>query len=212
MTSPMTMNRVIHGAVRRDLARSAAALDSLAVGDTARADDLARAFANLRRELTNHHESEDTHAWPALQELGADPGLLEAMETEHADMSQALADTDTALSTLARTGTAADAAAARQSLERTRQVVDRHLTHEETDLEPVIQKYAETPEWQAVEKAFRRHPPTVIGPFLAWLTDGMEDDERSYFRGAVPAPVVAVFTAVFGRRYTKQIAPVWRTA
>jgi len=206
----MTMNRVIHGAVRRDLARFAAALDSLPDGDTARAGALARAFANLRRELTNHHESEDTHAWPALKKLGADEDLLQAMESEHADMSRALADTDAALGTLARTGTAADAAAARDSLARTRQVVDQHLTHEETDLEPVIQKYAETPEWKAVEKAFRRHPPTVIGPFLAWVTDGMEDDERTYFRSTIPRPVVAVFTKVFGRRYTRDIAPVWR--
>ena len=67
----------------------------------------------------------------------------------------------------------------------------------------------ETPEWQAVEKSFRRHPPTVIGPFLAWITDGMEDDERAYFRGTIPGPVVAVFTKVFGRGYTKKIAPVW---
>ena len=206
----MTMNRVIHGAVRRDLARFSAALDSLRDGDTARAGELARAFANLRRELTNHHESEDTHAWPALRQLGADPGLLEAMESEHADMSRALTQTDTALSTLARTGTAADAEAARTSLEHTREVVDRHLAHEETDLEPVVQKYAETREWKAVEKSFRRHPPTVIGPFLAWLTDGMEDDERTYFRSTIPAPVVAVFTTVFGRRYTRAIAPVWR--
>jgi hemerythrin-like domain-containing protein len=210
MTSPMTMNRVIHGAVRRDLARFRAALDSFPEGDTARAADLARAFANLRRELTNHHESEDTHAWPALKKLGADVDLLEAMESEHADMSRALADTDAALSTLARTGTAADVAAARESLERTRQVVDRHLTHEEEEIEPVIAKYAGTPEWRAVEKAFRRHPPTYIGPYLAWLTDGMGDDERTYFRGAIPAPVVSVFTTVFGRRYTKQIAPTWR--
>jgi hemerythrin-like domain-containing protein len=211
MTSPMTMNRVIHGAVRRDLARFAAALDSLRDGDTARAGDLARAFANLRRELTEHHESEDTYAWPALEKLGADKALLGDMESEHAAMSRALADTDAALGTLARTGTAADAAAARDSLKRTREVVDQHLAHEETDLEPVIQRYVDTPEWKAVEKQFRRRPPSGIGTFLAWLTDGMGDDERAYFRGTIPAPVVAVFTTVFGRRYTKDIAPVWRT-
>ena len=100
----MTMNRVIHGAVCRDLDRFTAALDALPDGDTARAAQLQRAFANLRRELTEHHESEDTYAWPALQKLGADVDLLEAMESEHADMSRALAETDTALSALARTG------------------------------------------------------------------------------------------------------------
>jgi hypothetical protein len=210
MTSPMTMNRVIHGAVRRDLARLTAALDSFRDGDTARAGQLQRAFANLRRELTDHHQSEDAYAWPALGGLGADKDLLGAMESEHADMSRALAETDTALTTLARTGTAADAAAARESLARTRQVVDGHLTHEEADLDPIVLKYAETPEWKAVEKRFRRRPPADIGKFLAWISDGMEDDERTYFRSTIPAPVVAVFTKVFGRGYTKDIAPVWR--
>jgi len=210
MTSPMTMNRVIHGAVRRDLARLTAALDSFREGDTARAAGLARAFGNLRRELTDHHQSEDTHAWPALEKLGADKALLGDMESEHAAMSRALAETDAALGALARTGTAADAAAARESVARTRGVVDRHLDHEEQDVEPVIQKYAETPEWKAVEKQFRRRPPADIGTFLAWLTDGMGAAERTYFRGTIPAPVVVVFTKVFGRSYTKQIAPVWR--
>src|SRR3954454_3008975 len=102
MTSPMTMNRVIHGAVRRDLARFTAALDSFRDGDTARAGELARAFANLRRELTNHHQSEDAHAWPALATLGVDKDLLGDMESEHAAMSAALAETDAALGTLAR--------------------------------------------------------------------------------------------------------------
>jgi hemerythrin-like domain-containing protein len=211
MTSPMTMNRVIHGAVRRDLTRFTAALDSFRDGDTARAGHLARAFANLRHELTNHHESEDAHAWPALRKLGVDQELLAAMVSEHADMAAALAESDTALATLARTGTASDAAAARASLERTQQVVDRHLDHEEADLEPIIAKYGETPEWKAVEKQFRRHPPTVIGPFFAWVTDGMEDEERAYFRKSLPPPVVSVFAKVFGRRYTRQIAPTWRT-
>src|SRR4051812_33405818 len=128
MTSPMTMNRVIHGAVRRDLRRLAAALDSFQDGDTARAADLARAFANLRRELTSHHESEDAYVWPALAAFGVDKGLLVGMESEHADMGKGLEETDTALSALARTGSAADAEAARASLARTREVVDLHLS------------------------------------------------------------------------------------
>jgi hypothetical protein len=55
MTEPMTMNRLIHAAVRRDLDRLSAALERLPDGDRARAADLERAYANLRRELTHHH-------------------------------------------------------------------------------------------------------------------------------------------------------------
>ncbi len=212
MTEPLTMNRLIHAAVRRDLDRLAAALSTVPDGDVDRARALALAFGNLRRELTHHHESEDTHIWPMLSTAGVDPALLGAMEAEHHAMAEALAETDAAMSTFARTGSAADAAAARASVVRTREVVDRHLVHEETELEPHLHEYEETPEWKAVEKQLRRQPLGVAGPFFAWLTDGMTDEHRAFLRKTVPAPVVTLLAKVFGRRYYREVAPVWRTA
>src|SRR5215218_692194 len=101
MTAPMTMNRVIHAAVRRDLDRFATALSSFPAGDHTRARDLARAYTYLREELTRHHEGEDTHIFPMLATIGAERDLLEAMEAEHSDMAAALADTDRTITTLA---------------------------------------------------------------------------------------------------------------
>jgi hemerythrin-like domain-containing protein len=206
----MTMNRVIHGAVRRDLDRLSAALDRVADGDRARAVELQRAFAHLRLELTHHHEGEDTYIWPMLAGAGVDADLLAAMESEHHAMAEALADTDAALTRLAGTGSAADAAAARSSVERTRGVVERHLAHEETELEPQLRPHLETPQWKAVEKKLSRQPPGIAGPFFAWVTDGMTDEHRAYLKQTVPSPVVTVLAKVFGRRYNREIAPVWR--
>jgi hemerythrin-like domain-containing protein len=210
MTAPMTMNRVIHAAVRRDLDRLSAALTSFPAGDQARARDLERAYANLRRELTHHHEAEDTHIWPMLATVGVAPDLLGAMESEHHAMAEALAETGTALTTLAGSGSDADAAAARESVLRTRRVVDRHLDHEETELEPQLTPHLETPEWKEVEKKLRKQPPGVIGRYFAWLTDGMSEPERAYLRATIPAPVVFVLSRVLGRRYYREITPVWR--
>jgi hemerythrin-like domain-containing protein len=210
MTAAMTMNRLIHEAVRRDLQRLTTGLDELADGDRARAQDLERAYANLRGELTRHHEVEDTHIWPMLAGAGVDPDLLTTMEREHSAMSETLADTAVAMSALARSGSATDAASARASLARTRTVVEGHLTHEENDLEPQLTPLLETPEWKAVEKKLRREPPGVAGRFFAWLTDGMTDGGRAYLTATVPTPVVTVLGKVFGRRYNREIAPVWR--
>jgi hemerythrin-like domain-containing protein len=210
--APMTMNRVIHGAVRRDLARLDAALAAFPDGDIDRAQGLTRAFANLRTELTHHHEGEDAHIWPMLAGAGVDGGLLETMESEHASMSAALAETDATMSTFAASGSAADAAAARESLLRTRAVVEQHLDHEEADLEPQLQKHLDSPEWKAVEKKLRSQPPAVAGSFFAWVTDGMDNPERSYLRSTVPGPVIFVLSRVLGRRYNKEVAPVWRTS
>ncbi|NEK58721.1 hemerythrin domain-containing protein [Geodermatophilus sabuli] len=210
MSAPMTMNRVIHAAVRRDLDRLDAALGQVADGDRTRARDLERAFANLRRELTHHHEGEDTHIWPMAATVGIDRGLLEAMESEHSAMADALAETAGAMTAFAASGSAADAATARASVVRTRAVVERHLSHEETELEPELSRHFETPAWKAVEKKLSRQPPGVAGRFFAWVTDGMSDEHRAFLRRTVPSPVVTVLARTFGRRYYKDVAPTWR--
>jgi hemerythrin-like domain-containing protein len=210
MSAPMSMNRVIHGAVRRDLARLTAALSSVPDGDRTRAQQLERAFANLHGQLTTHHEAEDTHVFPWLAGSGVDPDLLEAMESEHAAMSAALADSSAAMAGYARTGSSADAATARASLVRTTEVVERHLHHEEDELEPVIAPQLESPGWKAVEKKLRRQPPRVTGRFFAWVTDGMGNSERAYFRATVPPPVTYVLAHTFGRGYYREVAPVWQ--
>jgi len=210
MTAPLTMNRVIHAAVRRDLGRLSEALESARDRDTARARDLQRAYANLHAELKHHHEQEDRHVFPALTRLGVDTALLEDMDTEHQAMSDALTRTAAAMEQYAGTGSASDATAARVSLKETRVVVDRHLLHEEGELEPLLQPHLESAEWKEAERQLRKGPPTTLGRFFAWLTDGMSVEHRAFLRSTVPAPVVTVLAKVFGRRYYKDVAPVWR--
>jgi hemerythrin-like domain-containing protein len=211
MTAPMTMNRLIHDAVRRDLDRLRAALDEVDDGDRTRAEELDRAFVYLRGELTRHHEGEDTYVWPMLARAGIAEDLLGEMEAEHHAMAEALSETGAAMSRFATSGTAADAAAARASVVRTQAVVERHLAHEEGELEPQLVPLLDTPEWKAVEKQLRRQSADVAGSFFAWLTDGMSDEGRAYLRKTVPTPVVVVLSRVFGRRYNREVAPVWRS-
>lgn len=207
----MTINRVIHDAVRRDLERLGTALGAATDGDSARAQDLQRAYANLHLQLTNHHEGEDRYIWPMLAKVGADPDLLTAMESEHQTMAAALEETTAAMRAYAASGSVLDARAARDSLTRTRTVVEQHLAHEEDELEPVLHPHTGTPEWKEVEKKLSRQPLSVSGPFFAWLTDGMTDAGRTFLRATIPAPVVAVLSRVFGRRYHREVAPVWRS-
>jgi hemerythrin-like domain-containing protein len=203
------MNRLIHNAVRRDIRRLSAALASFPEGDRARAEGLQRAYANLHRELTRHHEGEDTHIWPMLAGFGADAALLEAMESEHEAMAAALADTRTAMERLVADPGRAAAQAAATQVATLDQVVERHLLHEETDLEPVVSAHHETPEWKAVEKKLRGGSVGDAGLFFAWLTDGMEPSDRDYLKTLIPAPVTFLLPRLFGRGYTRDVAPVW---
>ena len=212
MPENMTMNRVIHAAVRRDLERLESALRGVRDGDRARAADLARAYANLHRELTHHHEGEDRFVFPFLAKAGGDAGLLEAMDDEHHAMAEALADTRAAIAAYASSGSAGDAERARASVARAREVVDRHLDHEERDLEPLLAPHLQSAGWKTVEKQLRPRSLAVTGQFLAWIQDGMTDEGRAYLRTTIPPPVTAVLGRIAGRAYHRDIAPVWRRA
>ena len=122
----MTMNRVIHGAVRRDLRRLEDALAVAADGDTTRAGQLNRAFGFLHAQLVHHHRGEDEHVFPAMQRLGVDLALLGDMEEEHERMANALADTESAMQRYAATGSAADRDLARESVVLAREATEQH--------------------------------------------------------------------------------------
>jgi hypothetical protein len=209
MSQDMSMNRVIHNAVRRDLGRLATALGSARDSDVGRARDLQRAYDNLHAQLTHHHKAEDAHVLPALRRLGVDPVLINEMDGEHEAMADALGSTAGPMQRYAGTGSAADAAAARSSVEQTRQVVDDHLTHEEAQLEPLMRPHLESEEWKQAERALRKLPPVTAGRFFAWVTDGMDPDSRAFLRTTIPAPVVALLSNLVGRQYHREIAPVW---
>jgi hypothetical protein len=125
-------------------------------------------------------------------------------------MANALAETATAMHALDATASADAARVARESLRETRTVINTHLAHEENELEPLMAPHLKAPQWHAVEKKLRSDPLRVIGPFFAWLTDGMSDEGRTCLRSTIPPPVVFVLSRGFGRRYHREIAPVWQ--
>ena len=205
------MNRAIHAAVRRDLDRLEAALRVLEDGDRDRVTQLLRAWQNLHDELAEHHEKEDELIWPVLLELGVDPTLLEEMETEHGAMRDALEETGGHMTALGSSASASDALQAADSVVTTRQVVERHLTHEEQELEPQMLQHTGSPEWKAVEKKLRSGSPVRGGRMFAWLLDGASPEVSGYVHRSVPGPVLFLLTRVFGIGYQRGVAPVWRT-
>ena len=90
-------------------------------------------------------------------------------------------------------------------------MVDRHLAHEEDDLEPLQRPYPERADWKAVEKRLRPRSPVVAGCFLAWIQDGSTDEGRTFLRSTIPPPVTFVLSRVGGLPYRRDVAPVWRS-
>lgn len=207
----MSMNKVIHGAVRRDLDRFIAALRAFAPGDLARARQLEKAWSNFDEQLTYHHEGEHAIAWPALESVGVSRDLLTSLDAEHETMAAALRETRSAMGELAKRAGAEEADAALAAVQRLQAVTVAHLDHEEAEIEPVYLAKQDTPEIKAMGKAFARVSPSRGGRFFAWVLDGASAEERAAVTDEVPGPVLTVIGGVFGRGYRKDVGSVWRT-
>ena len=96
------------------------------------------------------------------------------------------------------------------ALAELRDVTLTHFDDEESELEPVYVAKADTPEIKAMARKFARVPPRQAGVFFAWVQDGASAADVAALRHSVPGPVLKIVPALFGRSYTRDIAPVWR--
>ena len=168
------MNKVIHAAFRRDLDRFVGALTTFTAGDSARAQQLGRAWVNFDHQLTDHHEGEHEIAWPALESVGVTRETIAQMDAEHETMADGLAGARTAMSSLESSPGQGEAETALSALMHLRDVTVTHLDHEEQELEPVYLANATGPEMKAMGKKFAKVSPAKGGVFFAWLLDGAE--------------------------------------
>ena len=207
----MSMNKVIHGAVRRDLDRFIGALSNFPAGDMNRARQLGTAWMNFNDQLTYHHEGEHRTAWPALESIGVSKDVLETMDAEHEQMAAALAAADSAMQSLARTAGAKEADAALSDMQKLKDVTTAHLDHEEAEIEDIYLSKRDSPEMKAMGREFAKAGPARGGRFFAWVLDGASPAEREAITKEVPAPVLKIIGGFFGRGYRKDVAPVWKT-
>jgi hemerythrin HHE cation binding domain-containing protein len=212
MAAPsMSMNKVIHCAVRRDLSRFKTALEQFSDGDRARAAALQRAWQNFDAQLTDHHEGEHEIAWDGLKAVGVDQATIDGFDHEHELMAADLATTRAAMAKFAASASRADADAAGAAMAKLETTTNSHLEHEEATSEPLYQKEYDHPAIKEMGKKFsRRVGPAKAGVFFAWVQDGASAEELSAIRQSVPGPVLAIMGGLFGRSYRHQVAPVWR--
>jgi hypothetical protein len=52
--------------------------------------------------------------------------------------------------------------------------------------------------------------PARAGTFFAWVSDGATPDELAIIKRDIPGPVRTIIGGVFGRKYRREVASVWR--
>jgi hemerythrin-like domain-containing protein len=207
----MSMNKTIHRAVRRDLARFRRALEAFTDGDRERAAALYRAWENFDDQLTDHHQGEHVIAWPALAAIGVPGATIDTFDVEHEAMAADLATAGEAMARLRTSASRADADVAAAAMERLQLTTVTHLDHEEGATEEALTQNEGDPALKEMGKQFsRRSSPAKAGTFFAWMQDGATEEEMSALRANVPGPVLMMLSTLFGRRYRKDVATVWR--
>ena len=206
----MSMNKLIHRAVRRDLSRFRSALDAFPDGDRVRAAALQRAWANFDAQLTDHHLGEHEVVWPALDAIGIARPTIEAFDAEHEAMAADLTTARLAMGRLDAAGRS-DVDAAFVAMKRLEITTVTHLDHEERQTEETLAERQGHPAIKDMGRKFsRRSGPVKAGAFFAWIQDGATPEETDALRAHVPGPVVKVLAGIFGRRYRREVAVVWR--
>ena len=188
------MLMAIHGAVRRDLARLATAVSSLADEAIVESDrrvgatGLAAYWTCFAEQLHHHHTIEDTEVFPYLRRSLAGKGaaVLDAMATEHAAIDEAQDAVQAAMDLLLTGPTAANAAALRTRLATFRAVVSSHLEHEEEAAVPLIVEGFDTEYWLAFMSRRQSEEPDA---FLPWVLDGAPAPAVAQVTSELPPPV-----------------------
>jgi len=172
---------LIHQAIRGDLWRLTASLDSIAGRGVAptQARAICRYTKALLAEIRTHHDCEDDILWPvaaaaAWQAIDTGP-----LTDDHETIAAVLARVGLALTAFrAEAGRPATLGELRASAAQLRDMVDEHMADEEQQIFPVMRRYlrAETYQWcerQILCKA------TLAGPGFTtpWLARYSQPDE-----------------------------------
>lgn len=177
----LSMMYVLHHGFRRDLARFLAAARLTPVRDRATWQALRRRWELFGLLLHDHHHKEDEILWPLLESRVSAAGdaaaaeVLAAMEAEHALIDPLLEEVGAGFARLAQVEDADRAAALVSALERTRQVLGDHLTHEESDAIAVMQRYVGGEEWEHLERTRFRGGlgPADVMRMVPWAVQGL---------------------------------------
>jgi hypothetical protein len=208
-TEIVGMNKIIHAAFRRDLARVDDAL-ALFPYSPQPAAELTTTWDHFCYQLHRHHQDEETFFWPAFTALGVDPSTVAELHGEHDVMVAALEAAEQAMAAFGADPSPTPTADAKRAVGWLRFVLLEHLAHEERDMDPFSDSHQSTAEVKAAVKSTRKAHTEGAGNFFAWLSDGCTPEVRRALHHEVPPPVLFLMTRLGGRRYTRTVASIWR--
>jgi hypothetical protein len=206
------MMAVVHGALRRDLARArdVLAADPPPTGAQRRA--LGEHVVWMMAFLHAHHTSEDEGLWPLLLQRNPDAAaLVDSLERDHAQIAPAAEAVSVTGGAYASTTDDASRVALSVALTQLEDVLVPHLEREVAEAMPVVARSITRREWDEVERKFNLSSKSMKQLALEghWLLDGIDPEGREVVVHVVPLVPRLILVHGFARMYRRQAAARW---
>jgi Hemerythrin HHE cation binding domain/Polyketide cyclase / dehydrase and lipid transport len=205
------MMRIVHSALRRDVARTQVALAGPLFPDDAQRVALSEQLRWMTAFLHRHHESEDEYLYPMVRAANEGAAvLLDAMAADHDAIQSALDSLTEAVAGYERSASGrAELAAALGSLA---DVLLPHLRREEDEMMPIVSASITEQQWRDWDQA---HNVKLLSPrelaFTGnWLLDDLGPADRAVVEAEVPPVPRWIIKNVLVRGYRKAAFRCWR--
>jgi hemerythrin-like domain-containing protein len=210
-----TMMRIVHDAIRRDLARAEAVFREPERAPRAQRRAIGAHIGWLMRFLHAHHASEDNGLYPLVRQRAGAPAdvreVLDRMSRGHDAVAKAIDQVKTTSANLAADGSDDAVGRATAALDALGAVLLPHLREEEDQAMPIVSRLVTAAEWQAIEKKHNLDPKSMseLGFEGHWLIDGSSDADRAAVVGLVPLIPRFLLLHGYARRYRRHAAACW---
>jgi hemerythrin-like domain-containing protein len=155
--------------------------------------------------LHHHHESEDELLYPLLIERAPEQaGTTEEVAHEHELVQGALEAVTNACAAWRRQPSAETGEALADSLVELNVVLQPHLDDEEQKVVPLAAVTLTQEEWDALgARARAAIPRNKMGVAFGMLLEPLDEADRTYMKGQLPAPVRILYPFLIQRPWTK---------
>lgn len=207
-----TMMRIVHDALRRDLARARAALSGTDTsGPQLRA--IGAHLLWLMDFLHAHHASEDDGLYPFVRQRADAAALqvIDRMAGDHAMVAAASAEVEKAATALVSGASDGVVHHTLDALDALTGALLPHLRSEEDEAMPIVSRLISAAEWQVIEKKHNLDPKSKaqLGFEGHWLIDDASSADRATVLGLVPPIPRVILLHGFARRYRRHVARCW---
>jgi uncharacterized protein YndB with AHSA1/START domain len=205
--------RIVHNALRRDLARARDALTIVPYPHPEQRDALGRHLAWMMNFLHHHHRGEDTGLYPLVRaKNSAVAELLDRMDSDHHLIDPAAEELTAAGLAYAESDAARLRAVA--AIDALCAVLLPHLVLEEQEMMPAVAASITNSEWDhwTQEYNVKPTPKSQLAIEGLWIMEGQSETDRALMAELVPPIPRWIILNVVSHAYRKQAFRRWWSA